>query len=664
MLHSASTKTLSPLSPINILWQPSEAQLAAANITRFAHACGFEPMPYEPLYRWSVSRPDEFWNALWDFAGVVGEKGAVVLERAPSQGMIGAKWFPDASLNFAENLLQGDSNAIAVIEADEEGIICKVTKGELRQLVSRAQQGLQSLGIQPGDRVGAVMSNSLDALVALLASASLGAIWSSCSPDFGAAGIMDRIGQIQPKVVIASPQYRYNGKWFDISERLNEVMSSMTGVSHLVLTGKASEFNTRAGIEVHRWGALCDVPPKACTFEQLPFNHPLYIMYTSGTTGLPKGIVHSAGGTLLQHYKEHLLHGDVKPGDVLSWYTNTAWMMYHWVISGLALGAGIMLYDGAPIVKREDGLDLGVLWRLAAEAGVTHFGTSPKYLGTLMDAAYNVGERHDLSRLRSVLSAGAPVSPEQYDWVYQAIKRDMVFASISGGTEIIGCFVLGSPVHPVRRGEITCKGLGMAVDVLDTRGASVIGQKGELVCTQPFPSAPITFWGDNGNQRYLDTYFAARDDIWVHGDLAEQTVNDTVIIYGRTDTTLKPGGVRIGTAEIYRVVESYSWVRDSIVFGHPVPDDEEIVLCLVMEEGVKLSDEKIALIRTAIRAQASPRHVPHRIFAVRGVPYTLSGKKVEGAVRSTVAGIPVKNIGSISNPECLAGYAALFGERV
>ncbi|RJG02603.1 acetoacetate--CoA ligase [Noviherbaspirillum sedimenti] len=646
----------------NILWQPSEKLIADANITRFAKLNGFAGAPYETLHRWSIGRPEEFWSALWDFVGVKGEKGSIALERQPGKTMLGAKWFPEASLNFAENLLQGPDDALAIIEANEDGIVRRVTMGQLRQRVSQAQQALRKLGVTRGDRVGAILPNNLDALVALLATASLGAIWSSCSPDFGAAGIIDRIGQIQPKVVIAATSYRYNNKLFEVSDRLNTVIKGMAGVEHLVLTTPSTAYKNDSNASVHSWEDICNVPAQPLSFEQCPFNHPLYIMYTSGTTGLPKGIVHSAGGTLLQHYKEHVLHGDVKPGDTLSWYTNTAWMMYHWVISGLAAGAAILLYDGAAMVKRDDRLDMGILWKIAEEAGVTHFGINPKYLSTLMESNYIVGQRHDMSRLRSVLSAGAPVSPEQYDWVYSSIKSDMIFASISGGTEIIGCFVLGSPIHPVRRGEITCKGLGMAVDVFDDRNASVIGVKGDLVCTQPFPSAPLTFWGENGDQRYRDTYFSQREDTWTHGDLAEQTINGTVIIYGRTDTTLKPGGVRIGTAEIYRVVESYPWVQDSIVFGHAVPGDEEIVLCLVMKEGQELTADRIGALRAAIREQASPRHVPHHITAVRGIPYTLSGKKVEGAVRSVVSGKEIKNLGSIANPDCLEDFANLFAE--
>jgi len=394
-------------------------------------------------------------------------------------------------------------------------------------------------------------------------------------------------------------------------------------------------------------------------FERVPFDHPAYVLYTSGTTGAPKAIVHRTGGVLLQHLKEHLLHGDVRPGDVMSWYTNTAWMMYHWLISGLACGATVVLYDGAPILKTADGLDPSPLWTMAERARVTHFGTSPKYLATLAAEGYAPGRLHDLSSLRSLLSAGAPVSPSQFDWVYAQVKPDMIFASISGGTEIIGCFLLGSPIHTVRRGELTVKGLGLAVAVMDERNAPVIGRQGDLVCTEPFPSMPLTFWGNDGDARYHATYFAARREIWTHGDVAEMTAHGSGIIHGRSDTTLKPGGVRIGTAEIYTACETFAEIEDCLVFGAPVEGDEEIVLCVKLNEGFGLTSELAARIRRAIREGASPRHVPHRIHAVQAVPYTLNGKRVEGAARTTLEGKPVKNIASLANPACLEEYRAL-----
>jgi len=642
------------------LWQPSPRDLSDSSLAKFARACGFEATQYDELHRWSTSELEKFWNALWDFTGVIGERGATVLERKSDGEMFGARWYPQAAINFTENLLCGPDDRLAVVEIDESGRRNDVSMGELRRRVSRAQQGLQRLGIRPGDTIGAILPNNLDALVALLASASVGAVWASCSPDFGAPGIVDRIGQVNPKVLFAVRTYVYNDKQYDIDQNLVAVLGGMKGVQHLVVMGEHASLPGASEVHSLTWDELCKAPAAPLQFQRFSFNHPLYIMFTSGTTGLPKGIVHSTGGTLLQHRKEHVLHSDVKPGDVMSWYTNTAWMMYHWFISGLASHAAVVLYDGAAIVKRKDNDDVGILWRMAEDARVTHFGTSPRYLAALMEAGYEPGHLHDLSALRSVLSAGSPVSAEQYDWLYRAVKRDMLFASISGGTEIMGCFVLGSPLHPVRRGEITCKGLGLAVDVLDERGASIIGRKGDLVCTEPFPSAPLTFWGENGDARYHAAYFEARPGIWTHGDLAEQTIRNTVIIYGRSDTTLKPGGVRIGTAEIYRVIEAQPEIQDSIVFGYPVDGDEDIVLCVVMKDGTPMDEPLIKRIRSEIRQKASPRHVPRRIFQVGAVPYTLNGKKVEGAAKATATGSPVKNLGSIINPECLAEYAALM----
>ncbi|MBV9672256.1 MAG: acetoacetate--CoA ligase [Verrucomicrobia bacterium] len=641
------------------LWQPSERDLTESNLACFARANGFEVADYGTLHRWSVSEPDEFWNAVWDFTGIVGDRGNVVIERRSGGDMFCARWYPDARLNFAENLLCGEEGRLALVEATEEGVKRRVSIGELRGLVASAQQGLKRLGVMRGDRVAGILPNNVDALVALLATASVGAVWISCSPDFGAPGIIDRIGQVNPKVVIAALSYVYNGKRYELGDKLSAVLSGVAGLENLVLTGHSVPLIDAHGVNCLTWEQMCDVETKALSFERVPFAHPLYVMFTSGTTGLPKAIVHTTGGVLLEHRKEHVLHCDVRPGDVMSWYTNTAWMMYHWLISGLASHAAVVLYDGAPIIRLGKSVDCGILWRIAQDAGVTHFGTSPRYLASLAQAGYEPGRQNDLEVLRSVLSAGAPVSAEQFEWVYGSIKQDMIFASISGGTEIIGCFVLGSPIHPVRRGEIACKSLGLAVDVLDERGASVIGRKGDLVCTEPFPSAPLTFWGEGGEERYHAAYFEERPGIWTHGDLAEQTIYGSVIIYGRTDTTLKPGGVRIGTAEIYRILETVPEIHDSIVFGRIVDDDEEIICCVVMKEGCVMNGELKARLRSELRQKASPRHVPSHIYQVSAVPYTITGKRVEGAVRAVVAGKPVKNIGSLVNPSCLEEYSAL-----
>lgn len=637
-----------------ILWEPSETWISQSNLIKFSQKAGFPLLPYERFHRWSVAQPETFWSEVWDFTNVIGEKGERVMVPPSDGGMLGTKWFPEASLNYAENLLRGDEWQTAVIEADEDGVVRTVTKGELRSIVARAQNGLKSLGVTAGDRVAGVVSNRIEGLVALLATTSLGAVWTSCSPDFGPKGIRDRIGQVRPKVLIATLEYQYNGRFFDIRDNISAVSQILTDVSAIVTLSEVGNLSINQATKVMTWQDLCQNESSHLEYTRVPFNHPLFILYTSGTTGLPKAIVHSVGGTFIQHVKEHQLHCDVKAGDVMFWYTNTAWMMYPWLISGLASGAAVLLYDGSPIPK----VKMGILWEIAEEIGLTHFGTSPKYLDTLMKAGYQVGQKHDLFHLRSILSCGAPLAAEQYDWIYNDIKQDIMLASISGGTEIIGCFVMGSPVHPVRRGEITCKALGMAVDVLDERGVSVLHEKGELVCTKAFPSMPITFWGEDGDKRYYSAYFAERPGIWSHGDFAEQTVEQTLVIYGRADTTLNPGGVRIGTAEIYRVVEQIPQIQDSIVFGFPIDHDEEIVLCVVTKDG-ELSQTLVDTIRKEIRKKASPRHVPRRIYRVKDIPYTINGKKVEGAVRSIVLGQSIKNKGSLANPESLDEYSKL-----
>jgi acetoacetyl-CoA synthetase len=647
--------------PSDILWSPSRDTIAGANITRFAERYGFGGASYDVLHRWSTSQPGAFWGAVWDFCGVLGDKGAVDYVPPPEGSILKARWFPEARFNFAQNLLDGPADQLAVIAAEETGTFVRWTRGELRAEVVRVATGLRDAGVMPGDCVGGVLPNRIEGLVALLASAAIGAIWATCSPDFGTAAVLDRLGQVQPKVLFAAAVYTYGGKQHEISARLGEMVSGMPSLKALVITGAPLPI-PGSSLPPIAWSDFGEAGHVEPDYVPVPFAQPLYVLYTSGTTGKPKAIVHSTGGVLLQHLKEHQLHCDLKPGDVLSWYSNTAWMMYHWCISGLASGAAVVLTDGAPVLKTPDGLDVGGLWRLAEAAGVTHFGISPKYLHTVAEAGYRPGDRHDLSPLRAVMSAGAPVAPDQFDWLYDAVKRDMMFASISGGTEIIGCFMLGNPTLPVRRGQLTCKALGHAVDVLDERGASVVGRKGDLVCTEPFPSMPLTFWGEDGDQRYHDTYFAQRPGIWTHGDLAEQTIFGSGIIYGRTDTTLKPGGVRIGTAEIYATVERFSEVEDCLVFGTPHDHDEEIVLCLKLANGGVISAELATRIRRAIRDDASPRHVPHRIHEVPAIPYTLNGKRVEGAARATMAGEVVKNRDSLSNPESLAIFARLTRE--
>ncbi|GHA25267.1 acetoacetyl-CoA synthetase [Devosia pacifica] len=618
-------------------------------------ATGFAGQSYETLHRWSISEPGPFWSAVWDECGVIGDKGDTTFVPPPEGSMLGGRWFVGAQMNFAENLLRGDADRLAVIESDEAGAGRRITMGELRREVARVADGLRAAGVAAGDCVGGVLPNRVEGLVALLATASLGAVWSSCSPDFGAMAVLDRLGQIAPKVLFAAPRYRYGGREHDIGDRLGEIIAGMPSLEAVVLCGGDGIATKVKSVE---WAAFGDAGA-ALRFDRQPFEQPLYVLYTSGTTGKPKAIVHCAGGVLLQHLKEHQLHCDLKPGDVIGWYTNVAWMMYHWVISGLASEATVVLTDGAPIPKSDAGLDPGLLWRVAADTGMTHLGISPKYLHTVAETGYAPGETVDLSRFRVLMSAGAPVAPDQFDWMYTHVKRDMMFASISGGTEIIGCFFIGNPTLPVRRGHLTCKALGHAVAVLDSRNVPVIGRKGELVCTEPFPSMPLTFWGEGGAARYFDTYFAQRPGIWTHGDLAEETIHGAGIIYGRTDTTLKPGGVRIGTSEIYATVERFAEIADCLVFGAPVGGDEEIVLCLQATENGAISADLAARIRKAIREAASPRHVPHRIHAIPAVPYTLNGKRVEGAARSSMLGIAVKNLDSLSNPEALEAFRTL-----
>lgn len=640
-----------------IRWRPKPEAFEKSNMARFAGICGFDATDYDTLHRWSVAQAGEFWSAVWDFVGLIGDKGATRLQTDPLHPMTGASFFPDAALNLAENMLRGNADDVVVFEVDETGTITETTRGALCNRVAQCADGLLQSGIGKGDCVACVLPNRMDALVTLLAAASIGAIWSSCSPDFGTRAVIDRLGQIEPKALFVTAHYIYGGKPHDITDRVVEISRAMPSLQVVVFCGSAP--NGKPGtiapsVHLQDFGHQ-----RPLAFERVAFSHPLYVLYTSGTTGAPKVIVHSTGGVLIQHFKEHMLHGDVRPGDVVAWYTNTAWMMYHWMISALGCGAAVVLFDGAPILKEDGGLDCSPLWSTTERCAITHLGISPKYLATLEDHGYSPGERHDLSALRALLVCGAPTFAHQFDWVYGHVKQDMMFASISGGTEIIGCFLLGSPIHPVRRGELTVKGLGMAVNVVDERDAPVVGRRGDLVCTEPFPSMPLTFWGADGKKRYHDTYFSDRREIWTHGDIAELTVHGSGIIHGRADATLKPGGVRIGSSEIYSSCESFSEIQDCLVFGTPVKGDEEVVLCLQLAADKQLNSELAKRVRMKIREQASPRHVPHRIYSVSAIPYTLNAKRVEAAGRAALTGDDVQRFNSISNPDCLAEYAAL-----
>ena len=639
---------------MTVLWTPDVTQKKQTQLWRFAEENGFDPEDYVSLHRWSVADHGAFWSALWSFCDTIGVRGEAVFVADEGAWMTGARFFPDARLNLAENLLmRGKAQDVAVCEMKENGDYREVTRAELQARVARIARGLRDAGVVPGDRVAGIQGNDLDALVATLASLSVGAVWTSCSPDFGATAITDRIGQVAPKVLFVAPEYTYGGRIHDIRDRIQQVVAVVTSIETIVASGAAFSGATPQD----SFGS--DGPLE---FEALPFDQPAYVLYTSGTTGAPKAIVHRAGGVLMQHLKEHILHGDVKPGDRVIWYTNTAWMMYHWTISALAANAAVVLYDGAPILKGEGGLNCAPLWALAEEAQVTHLGVSPKYLATLAAEGFLPKEHHRLEALRALLVCGAPCLPHQFDWVYEAIKSNMMFASISGGTEILGSFLIGSPIHPVRRGQLTVPALGHAVAVLDDRGAPVIGQRGDLVCTEPFPSMPLTFWGEGGDQRYRDTYFGEREEIWTHGDVAELTCTGGGYVHGRSDNTLKPGGVRIGISEIYAVCETYPELEDFLVFGANHEGDEEVVLAIKPAEGHEIAPDLLKRLRGDIRRTASPRHVPARVHLVSAVPYTINGKRVEGAARTTINGGKVKNLGSIANPECLQEFTNLKRE--
>lgn len=627
--------------------------MAASAMTRFrleAETLAGRNLPdYLALHSWSVTETAAFWDAVWDFCGVIAaEKGARALGTAI---MPGAEFFPDARLNFAENLLRKNDTSPALHFNNEGDHKRTMSWAQLRAGVSQFAQALRAWGVTPGDRVAGYMPNLPETIVAMLASASIGAVWSSCSPDFGAKGVLDRFGQIEPKVLIACDGYRYNGKTLALEDNLREITAQLPTLEHVVIVPFVDAPVTGVAKTV-RWEEACaSFKPKDILFEQLPFNHPLYIMFSSGTTGAPKCIVHSAGGTLLQQLKEHVLHCDLKEGDTLFYFTTCGWMMWNWLVAGLGVGATLALYDGSPFYP-----DGNVLFDYADEAGVNVFGTSAKFIDALNKENLKPIETHDLSDLRLILSTGSPLVDEGFEYVYRGIKQDVQLSSISGGTDIVSCFVLGNPVLPVWKGEIQSKGLGMAVEIWDEGGDVLTYGKGELVCTKPFPSMPIGFWNDPDGVKYAAAYFDRFPGVWHHGDFAEVTERGGVIIHGRSDATLNPGGVRIGTAEIYAVVETLPEIREAIAVGQSWQDDVRVVLFVVLAEGAELTDELIATIRSNIRKGASPRHVPAKVVAVTDIPRTKSGKITELAVRDIIEGRDVKNREALANPEALDLY--------
>ncbi len=637
------------------LWQPSPERIAAANLTRFmAEAKArwhVDAKTYADLYAWSVSKPEQFWQSVWDFAGVIGERGATVL--ADGDKMPGARYFPDAKLNYAENLLRRRDDHDAMVFHGEDKVRRRMSWRELYDAVSRLAQALQATGIKPGDRIAGFVPNMPETVVATLATASIGATWSSCSPDFGARGVIDRFGQIGPRVLFTADGYFYNGKAHDSLARVAEFLPELPTVEQVIVLPYLSSAPDVSRLPKAK--VLADaVEPfsaKDIPFARLPFNHPLFIMYSSGTTGVPKCIVHGAGGTLLQHLKEHQLQSDIKAGDRVFYFTTCGWMMWNWLISALASEATLLLYDGSPF--HPDGY---ALFDFAAAERCTLFGTSAKYIDACAKAEVRPIDSRDLSALRTICSTGSPLVPEGFDYIYANVKQDTCLSSISGGTDIISCFVLGNPIGPVWRGEIQARGLGMKVEVWSEEGKPLRGEKGELVCTLPFPSMPVGFWNDPEGKKYRAAYFERFPNVWHHGDYIELTEHDGIIVYGRSDATLNPGGVRIGTAEIYRQVEQLPEILESLVIGQDWDNDVRVVLFVKLKPGQKLDAALQDRIKKQIRGNTTPRHVPAKIVQIADIPRTKSGKITELAVRDIVHGRPVKNREALANPEALDFY--------
>ncbi len=645
-------------SDFELLWKPGDERVARANLTAFiemAQRRRPEIANFGSLYRWSIEKPDEFWPAVWEFCQVRASRKWDTVVRDPRQSPVSEfakEWFAGAKLNFAENLLRYRDDRAALVFWNEQGRQRSLTYQDLYDQVARTAAALRRQGITVGDRVAAFMPNLPETVVAMLATTSIGAIWSSTSPDFGLEGVMDRFGQIEPKILFTADGYRYNGKTFHSLDRVGKIAQRIPSIEKVVvanyLQSDASLDNIPNAIPLDEFVNPAPGQSEQLTFAQLPFQHPLYILYSSGTTGVPKCIVHGAGGTLLQHLKELVLHTDLKRDDRIFYFTTCGWMMWNWLVSSLAVGATVFLYDGSPFHPDPD-----VLWKMSAQERVTVFGTSAKYLAAIQKADLEPARTHDLSALRTILSTGSPLPGESFDYVYGNVKRDVCLSSISGGTDIVSCFALGNPIGPVYRGELQTRGLGMDVQVYDDHGRSIQNEKGELVCAAPFPSMPIYFFNDADGSQYRSAYFEHFPGVWRHGDWVELTRHDGMIFYGRSDAVLNPGGVRIGTAEIYRQVEKLDEVLESIVTAWQSDGDERVVLFVKLRPDLTLGDDLREKIRKQIRESTTPRHVPWKILQVADIPRTISGKIVELAVRDVIHNRPVKNKDALANPESL-----------
>ena len=644
------------------LWTPSEEKIKSSNMFKYLQYAesfsGRKFSDYQELYQWSVSDIERFWESIWNVADIkYSENYEKVLENAV---MPGAKWFNGSKLNFAENLLRYRDNKTAIICSREKAPTIRITYSELFELVAKCSFSLRELGIGEGDRVAGFVSNIPDSIIAMLSAASIGAVWSSCSPDFGFQGVLDRFGQIEPKILFAVEEYSYNGKFIDCREKIQKILESVPSIQKVILIPRFNDFikqeNNKTQLNSSLYfNELLQNTSNNIEFKQLPFDHPVYIMYSSGTTGVPKCIVHGVGGTLLQHFKELSLHTNVSREDTITFYTTCGWMMWNWLVSSLIVGATIFLYEGSPVFP-----NTSILWKKIEEEKITVFGTSPKFLKIAESSKLNPQIEFNLSSLKTILSTGAPLSEESFEWVYKNVKGDLQLSSISGGTDIISCFMLGNPMLPVYSGEIQCRGLGMKVEALNENGKPVIEEKGELVCTAPFPSMPVFFWNDPDGKKYKSAYFEDYPGIWKHGDFIKITDNGGVIVYGRSDATLNPGGVRIGTAEIYRIVESMEEIDDSIVVGQKWNDDIRVILFVVVNKNYTFNEDLVKKLQYNIRNYASPRHVPNKIIQVDDIPHTLNGKKVEISVTRLIHNERIENKDALANPESLQNFKKIL----